>query len=262
MNILAIDIGNSRIKWGHFHGSELIGQQAFEYECTSLEQLLDHKNIPVEGNKVVISNVAGKEVEKIFIEWFKVRGCDEYVFAETKLELCGVANAYDLPYTLGVDRWLCMVAAYHHVKKADEEGICVIDCGTAVTLDVIDPQGLHKGGLIMPGLQTMKDALLRKTKGVRVDAQIKNMEMEKKLATSTENAVDIGCAQLMIEGLSGMVKKYQQSADYKLHCFVTGGDGSWVSKNIGLVNTFDAHLVLQGLRLMYENNTSANMQNK
>jgi len=260
MSILAIDIGNSRIKWGLFQGCEIIRQHAFEYAftSTSLEQLLDNEDMPVEGNKLVISNVAGDEVKETLVNWLNARGCDDYLFAKTGLKLCGVTNAYEMPDALGVDRWLAIVAAYHHVMRSSDESVCVIDCGTAITLDVVNCQGMHMGGLIMPGLQTMREALLRKTKAVRIDMQNRDIEVEGRLASSTEDAVDQGCAQLMVEGLSAIVKKHQHNERAKLLCLVTGGDGSWVAKKMGVMNTFDPYLVFNGLRLLSENNALAN----
>ena len=77
----------------------------------------------------------------------------------------GVTCGYDKPSRLGVDRWLAMVAAYNKHHQA----VLVIDAGSAVTLDVVDQNGFHLGGYILPGTSLMVESLRRGTKNVKVD---------------------------------------------------------------------------------------------
>jgi pantothenate kinase type III len=71
----------------------------------------------------------------------------------------GVRNAYPKHNKLGVDRWLAMLAAYHYYNAP----VCIVSCGSALTLDIVDSQGQHLGGMIMPGLNLMQQALSRGT---------------------------------------------------------------------------------------------------
>ena len=61
---------------------------------------------------------------------------------------CGLRNGYRDPAQLGVDRWLAMCAAWQQFPGS----LCVVDAGTAVTIDVVAADGAHSGGLILPGV--------------------------------------------------------------------------------------------------------------
>jgi len=68
-------------------------------------------------------------------------------------------NGYSNPAQLGVDRWLAMRAAW----RADAQAVCVVDAGTALTIDAVAADGQHLGGLILPGTELMRAALVRET---------------------------------------------------------------------------------------------------
>ena len=56
---------------------------------------------------------------------------------------------------MGVDRWVAMIGARSEFRG----GLCIVDAGTAVTIDAIDKNGNHLGGQIIPGLALMSNAL-------------------------------------------------------------------------------------------------------
>src|SRR6185437_3966355 len=64
---------------------------------------------------------------------------------------------------LGVDRFLGVIAAHH---LAGSRGACVVNAGTAVTLDLVDGRGVHRGGAILPGPRLMIEGLLQRTAGI------------------------------------------------------------------------------------------------
>src|SRR5699024_8726538 len=100
---------------------------------------------------------------------------------------CGVRNAYAQPETLGVDRFLSMVAAY-----ADGHAPCVlVSCGTALVLDALAAGGRHLGGLIAPGATLMQQSVLGATAQVRPQSPGQLTDV----ATSTGDAVVSGCWQ-------------------------------------------------------------------
>jgi len=83
-------------------------------------------------------------------------------FAHSTAAAGGVTNGYADPETLGVDRWLAVLAAYQKWRKA----LVVIDLGTAVTLDYVHESGRHLGGYIVPGSHLMQSSLLKDTAAI------------------------------------------------------------------------------------------------
>ena len=256
--MLAIDIGNSRIKWALFEGDDIQDHGAFEYNYNDLEKTLDGERLPSTTEIVQISCVARNELKNRIIKWLGLNDYNEFSFAETQSKQCNVINSYEIVSNLGVDRWLAMIAAYN-LSDSKSNITCVVDCGTAVTLDMIDAKGVHLGGLIMPGYSTMVKSLVRDTGNLvglneMVTVLGGNEKVGVGIATSTNEAVFKGCMQLLIEGVSGIIEKYQMESEEKMSCVVTGGDGKRVSDALICANTYNPFLVLQGLRIVSTKN--------
>ena len=146
--MLVMDIGNSRIKWrAGDQYSDLPRSEAYKVELLS-ELLVEWFGQLVLVSPVIVCSVAAAEVNEKVRRYFTQRDLSvEFIKAgRTK---AGVKNAYKNTDQLGVDRWVAMVSAYNKYRSA----VCVIDAGTALTIDVVDERGCHLGGLIMPGLQ-------------------------------------------------------------------------------------------------------------
>ena len=244
---LTIDIGNTRVKWVLYQDSVILRDGAFEYTLETFREVVCSAKMPLKDVEVVIANVSGLKIEQLLAEILDTSGCIKYVFAQSLHEQCGVTNSYDEFSQLGVDRWLAMIAGYNHDKRLPEESICVIDCGTAVTFDVVDTRGFHLGGVIAPGFQLMRSMLLQSAKGISGLSKSKDVS-SMCLAKTTDEAVDQGCAQLLIGGLDAMISRYSSSQPSNMRCFVTGGDGAWVADLLEMEALFVPTLVNEGLR--------------
>jgi len=244
--ILTIDIGNTRVKWVLYEDHLVVSDGAFAYTSDTFSEAVVNAEIPLKNVEAIISNVAGPCVERQLTGVLDASGCKKYVYAQTQREQCGVTNAYDDFSRLGVDRWLAMIAGFNHQKRLPEESICVIDCGTAITLDVMDNEGCHLGGVIAPGFQLMQSELMRKTSDInRIDEYVAVENLC--LAKSTEGAVHQGCAQLLVGGLDRMISKYSDEQKNRMRVIVTGGDGAWVAKLLATEAQFESLLVNNGL---------------
>jgi type III pantothenate kinase len=80
-------------------------------------------------------------------------------FVTAAPEYHGLTNGYLDPSLLGADRWLALIGAWTKARSA----LCVVDAGTAVKVDSVDADGQHLGGLIVPGIHMMREALMNKT---------------------------------------------------------------------------------------------------
>ena len=161
--MLLIDIGNTSLKWAVWESGEFRQKGAESYRLSEIEALCNKffSALPVQG-KIYISCVAGAQVKDAIDLWLQKKWQIKAVYVISQQQQMGLVNAYHDIETLGVDRWYAMIGAWLKYKKA----FCVIDCGTAVTLDVVDNDGQHLGGLIMPGLTMMRSALKQGAEGI------------------------------------------------------------------------------------------------
>ena len=102
-------------------------------------------------------------------------------------EQLGVKHCYAQPETLGADRWAALIA----VRGLTKTNACIVDCGTAVTVDALAANGEFRGGAIFPGLQLLRASLLRGTGGIHA-AEGKS---DSAFGCSTPDAVAAGTLQ-------------------------------------------------------------------
>ena len=152
---------------------------------------------------------------------------------------CGVTNAYAEPGRLGVDRWLALIAA-----NAVSGGIrVVVDCGTAVTVDVLDAEGRHLGGQILPGLGLMHRCLVGNT---RVDVSF--VSPAGLLGSDTEGCVASGIHHA-VAALIDRVGGHSGSDEKAAAVIMTGGDAEAIAVMMNVTTEIRPHLVLEGLAL-------------
>ena len=145
---------------------------------------------------------------------------------------------------MGVDRWLAVLAAYGEWQQA----CLIVDCGSAVTVDMVDNDGRHRGGYIAPGIQLMRRALFRDTDAVKVAALTPGSQVDP--ADNTADAVNRGLL-LMVVGLVTEAHRWLMTeCKTPVAVVVTGGDGEPVG---AMLASIEAHirpdLVLDGLAL-------------
>jgi type III pantothenate kinase len=161
----------------------------------------------------------------------------------------GVTNAYSEPQDLGVDRWLAIIAAYQRAKGA----VCVIDCGTALTVDVVDGKGQHLGGLILPGLGMMRDSLLQRAEGIDYEPEnepFSDDAVPTLLANDTQGAVEAGSLYASIAFIERVVADLEREVGQAMQVLLTGGDAPDIEPLLARELDYSPRLVLEGLALM------------
>jgi len=246
---LLVDIGNSRIKWAMHDVSGLSACHAMFYDFSNLMNVLDRgwKNISA-PDRVFISNVAGNKVADKFILWVNKHWQVQPVFAGVTNTAYGVKNAYADITQLGVDRWLAVIAAWHNYHSA----ACIVDCGTAITIDGLSDGGQHLGGLIMPGREIMQQALFQQTHGIPEPG---NVEVNEGFTNNTAQGVVTGCSMAIVALIDRIVHDMRSKFDEKLVCVITGGDAGNIINLLSVEFIHEPHLVLHGLVLMAEKNS-------
>jgi len=165
--ILCLDCGNSRLKWGLAGPHGWLAQGNIPNQEIGTLALRDWQNLPRPA-RVVGVNVAGEalrvRVEAQLVRW---RTVPEWLIAREQAG--GVYNRYARPSQLGADRWAALIAVRNRV--ADElfpSPNLVVNAGTALTVDALDAAGVFRGGIILPGLAMMLQALAANTAALKV----------------------------------------------------------------------------------------------
>lgn len=247
-----VDIGNTRVKWACGDGATLSGHGAFPYAPDTLRRELEQHwraARPRELEHALIASVAGPEVTgrvRDFIAGaWSVKARD--AVAEPARD--GLKNGYDDPASLGVDRWLALLAAW----RKYETSLCVVDCGTAVTLDVVlhEGQGLggrHLGGHIYPGLAALRKALAMTTGQIQADD---DAVPALAFGSSTPECVSNGYAFALSGLLRECIEKVRKEHDAELLTVITGGGAATLPPSLLPASArHEPHLVLQGLNLL------------
>lgn len=247
--MLTIDIGNSRVKWVLFDGGCVLEYGVFTYSKHSFVEDLAQANMPLRDQMVWLSNVAGAEIARLMSQIMDKQSCVSYQFATTQAQQCGVCNGYRQPQQLGVDRWLAMLAAFHLPQRTVDQALCVIDCGTALTLDVLDATGQHLGGYIAPGLTTLQGMFNHRLTNISIEpAHPRSVTVP---ADNTEDGVVRGCGQVLLGGIRQMLEDSLPESQ-KACIVLTGGDAQWVRDGLTLTaeTVYEPLLVNKGLHLV------------
>jgi type III pantothenate kinase len=165
--ILLLDCGNSRFKWALAGPHGWISQGNIPNQEIGTLALRDWQSLPRPARAVGV-NVAGEatrvRVEAQLVRW---RTAPEWLIAQE--QACGVYNRYARPSQLGADRWASLVAARQRLAHELFPSSCVVvNAGTAVTVDALDEAGVFRGGIVLPGLNMMLQALAANTAALKV----------------------------------------------------------------------------------------------
>ena len=229
------DIGNTRAKFWRCHDGVLVEHVAIVHDgrVADIPFLLPH------GFSVAPAAIRGATVldeadVAAFAAACEAKWQQSPQFARSSAAHAGVRNAYaDAPGTLGVDRWIGLIAV-----AGRSQDVCVVDCGTALTLDLLEADGRHLGGYILPGLAMMVDALLQATRRVRFD----RVPPDDGLAPGRNTAEAV-----MHGALAAVVALIEKSGTGR-HVVLTGGDAARVSALLACPHVVEPDLLLQGLQ--------------
>ena len=237
--MILIDIGNTRIKWAEQQAGILEKMHAIVHIDNNIAALLATAwQSLAKPECIYLACVSSEDIKQQVIQvalqlWPDTRVQEIY----TQKYAQGVRNAYPEHTKLGVDRWLAMLAAYHF----HDSPVCIVSCGSALTLDIIDELGQHVGGMIMPGLSLMKHALSRGTENLGFCSE----QYPLGLANDTEAAIYNGnlCA------IRGFIEQGLAAYERPVQLILTGGDAEFLAHTLKLEAKIDAQLVLKGLAL-------------
>lgn len=237
--ILLIDSGNTRLKWATFQNGKLENSHALNNQELTIDKLIDAwKKLPI-PKQLAIASVSSTPLLDI-VQTVATRLWTSITIIQVKSEsdAFGVQNAYLQPEKLGVDRWLALIAAHHYYKKA----ACIIDCGTAITIDFIDAHGKHEGGMISPGLTLMKKSLATNTDLLAFDEASYDIGPANFTAAAIYNGT--------LSAATGLIEHVLSKKESTLTVILTGGDADIIAKQLPFKVLIDFNLVLCGLAVV------------
>ncbi len=236
--ILAIDAGNSRVKWGWHDGkgwASVATVSLVEFAAAS-----DHVNpfsvTHADPERIIISNVAGEGAHHLLVNWTSVFDA-EPIWLRAEARRCGVTNQYERPEQLGPDRWAALIAA-----RAVHHGPClVVNAGTATTVDMLTADGVFRGGAILPGVELMRFVLHEHTG--RLPIQEGGYHDAPR---NTMDAIETGCRHAQAGAVERMYRVFRELELNPL-CIVAGGAGRVLVDQLSMPRRYIENLVLDGL---------------
>ena len=241
--ILAIDAGNTRIKWGVHAGGEWrsMGSIATAQSGALAESL--RADFPVD--RAIASNVAGPKVQAHLEAACREGGALLTVIRAERAEL-GVTSSYRDPHQLGADRWAALIAA-HHGGPAGHK--LVVNAGTALTVDALTAEGRFLGGLIVPGPALMRHSLDRGTAGLRLTEGTLT-----DFPASTSDAITSGAIQACVGAIERLAGAMATHGCTPARIILSGGAAAEIAASLPLQPILRENLVLDGLALIARKN--------
>jgi type III pantothenate kinase len=231
MSVLCLDCGNTRVKWGLRSGN---GEWQLRGTCTYAEM----SALTVTADRILASNVAGDKGRRAVAALAERIGHPvEWVRAQARQ--CGVVNGYAHPEQLGADRWLALLAARHRHR-----GAClVVNAGTATTIDVLGADGVFRGGLILPGVALMREALAAATADLPAAEGVFCP-----LPTNTFDAIASGA---LVATAAAIERQFRLlAAEEEPLCLLSGGNAPALLPRLDIPCRHEPDLVLDGLAVV------------
>ncbi len=252
MTFLAIDIGNSRLKWALYAaphpGAALLRQGAVFVETIDGLAERDWKDLP-EPSSMLGCVVAGEAVRRRVEEQLELWDTEPRWVVPSARE-AGLHNGYDHPSRLGADRWVSLAGARWRVLTGVAKGgkprpALVVMVGTAVTVDALDAEGNFLGGLILPGFGLMQKALEMGTDGLKVPTgEVTDFP------TNTSDALMSGGVNAIAGAIERQVRRLRARTGAEPLLLMTGGAAAKLAPVTDVpFETVDT-LIFEGLLLM------------
>lgn len=238
-DLLLFDCGNSNVnaaisRKGKFPESSL----SFDHKKSNFKDKLASYIRKNEVFKAVfVSVVPG--VSQLLLSVLESEGV---ACCEFDPDICGVSSLYINP---GSDR---ILFAYTVKNMYPGRAACLIDAGTALTVDGLDSEGVFTGGYIMPGFKTAFGSLGKSAPLL----SNKELFVSYSPGTNTESSIGSGFSVLYSGGLRTAVDNILALSGESADIYLTGGDGSVVKELLpGYLLVYDPLLLLKGLVIYY-----------
>jgi len=246
MAFLAIDIGNTRLKWALYEAPRP-GAAMIAHGAEFLEQIETLAEGPWAGlprpssmlGCTVATDAVKRRAEAQMEELWDVPA--HWIYASAAE--AGVVNGYDHPGRLGADRWVAIIGARHRLlAQGAAAPMVVVMVGTAVTVEAVDASGRFLGGFILPGHGIMLRALEAGTAGLHVPTG-----EVRAFPTNTSDALTSGGTYAIAGAVERMVQHVRAHCGAEPACFMTGGAGWKMAPHMSVPFELVEGLIFDGL---------------
>ncbi len=245
MTFLAIDVGNSRLKWALYDAARpgaALRAQGVEF-LDHIERLADGPwaDLPAPTHMLGCV-VAGDAIKRRVAEQMELWDVPAHWVVPTAQE-AGVVNGYDHPSRLGADRWVAMIGARHHLlAQGPARPLILAMVGTAVTVEALDTEGRFLGGLILPGHGIMLRALEAGTAGLHVPTG-----EVRPFPTNTSDALTSGGTYAIAGAVERLYQHLREHCGMEPLCLMTGGAGWKMAPSMARPFELVENLIFDGL---------------
>jgi type III pantothenate kinase len=249
MTFLALDVGNTRLKWALYdkpdpdatllaHGAEFL---------ENIDRLAEGPWADLaEPDHMLGCVVAGDAIKRRVQEQMEIWDIHPKWVVPSLAE-AGLTNGYDHPSRLGADRWVAMIGARQRMLAQGRapRPLVVVMVGTAVTVEAIDAEGRFLGGLILPGHGIMLRALESGTAGLHVPTGDVCL-----FPTNTSDALTSGGTYAIAGACERMVQHLRDHTGQEPLCVMTGGAGWKMAPSMSRQFELVDNLIFDGLLAM------------
>jgi type III pantothenate kinase len=254
MTVLLVDIGNTRIKWARLERGRLGPSRAAAHSQWAVadyrRRLFGSGTVAA---RVLIASVASSGVDRALADAARRVGAAAE-FLKVPRRAGGVTVGYLEPWRLGVDRFAAVVGAHALFPRLP---LCVVGVGTAMTVDFLDADGRHHGGVIIPAPALMVEALLKRTHGIRRRARGGVVAGAGLFGRSTRAGIIEGARFAAGALIDRAVEEALPFARRRALVVIHGGEASLVRPLVRSVCVGVPDLVLRGLAILARPRASA-----
>ncbi len=238
--ILVTDIGNTSIKWAELGNGKLENVGRAPWQSADFSVTLASKwTTLARPERVIVANVAGAPIDAALTAWTEQHWEIRPQLMQVQPRTCGLENSYRDTAQLGVDRWIAAVGAWHQLHQA----ACIVDCGTAITIDAVSAHGKYLGGIIAPGMWLMRKSLTSRSPALIDDGA----PAQQLLGVTTQQAIASGTKNAALGLIERVAKQLQEQLGTDMRRLITGGDAGVVATELGGHWIHDPDLVLRGI---------------
>ena len=241
--LLAIDIGNTKIKSAVFEQNTLLEYFSFAHDELEAQVNTIARKYP-ECKDVVVSNVRN-DLEEYFqqinnsLRWSFITNQSSFPFI----------NKYATPKSLGIDR---MVLSSGAVLLYPNQHRLVIDAGTCITYDFIDQDDNYLGGAISPGIRLRYEILHQETAKLPL-LQVKSPDFF--IGNSTDESIHVGVIQGVLHEIEGFMQQYKAHTA-NIIIILTGGDADFLAKRLKNTIFANSNFLLESLNQTFQYNVN------
>lgn len=258
MNLLLLDVGNTRLKWGVYRQG---GDACLAHGAMTLEEIesLAGELAGLERPGLVVGCVVAGAVVRTRVNTQLGSLGLKCSWVTSRAQQCGVKNGYRFASLLGADRWAAILGGARRMRgRAVNEApspYMVVNVGTAVTIDCVTAEHHFLGGLILPGFGLMLKALEMGTAGLRVPPGVLS-----EFPDNTSDALMTGGALAIAGAAANMYQRLRDRTGAKPVAYLSGGASTKLIESLQFPAIYVEHLVFEGLLEISQDIANASVQ--